>query len=294
MSTALDLLGASTRASRHGSLNECTTLRIVGADTPAATEAAQSGNAAEAKDAAYSALRDEAAQFTQGVPFYTAERPTSETDNAWKISSTGRERVDGVAARSVVGAVGPQVADIKPYLLTVVPPLSDLPQLYSRYLKAFQNAVAPVCSAWIRHPITSRAMIPFVSGFTSAITDAWKAAGSDAKAQFTVIQMLAGVTGYFNATYVDSNGEIRWDDLGTDTMQGINESTVEATIAAGNAVADTAKNIADGAKNAVSTAWWTSVGLLGGVLLIGGVVLYKVVGTSAGQSAIARYTGGGK
>ena len=202
-------------------------------------------------------------------------------------------------ARAIVGAIGPAVADIKPFLLTTLP-ADDAPLagIYRSYLGAWDNTVKTVTTRYIAHPVTSRSFDVFSSAMRRSITDTWQK--GDRGSQIAAIQMLAGMIGYFNARFVSSTGEIDWDSLGDETWAGIAEITadateavVDATTAAGKAVVDGAKDIVNGAKDIAGAGWSMIQVLVYGGLSVAAAILIvmawkhggAVVGAIRGRSS---------
>lgn len=186
----------------------------------------------------------------------------------------------------VLGAAGyPTATDLRPYMLTTYPTDDEqLSLMYNAYLKAYDNLTDSIHSTF--HPVSTGAVVTSMQGARQAATDAWARGGSD---RVVALQTLASLMGWFNANYVDSNGNVKWDALNQPVNAGIISGAKDAaksTVDAAKAVGKLGKKILDKADDAASTLWWTAV-IGGAVVLVGGGLLaWKAMDSGTARSLI--------
>lgn len=194
-----------------------------------------------------------------------------------------------VGCLHMLGAGGlPVFSDLKPYFLTEYPTSGDqLAALYAGYLRAFDGLVDNIHSVW--HPISTASVLLSLQAAREVIASAWATGGVDA---IVAVQMLAGIIGWFNANYVDVDGNVKWDALN----QPVNAGVIQGAQTAAQAVVDTAKkagklagDVLQKGEDALSTAWWTTALLALGGLIIVGLLGWRLLGSESGRAMVAKY-----
>ena len=162
--------------------------------------------------------------------------------------------------------------------------------MYEAYLRSYDAFTSNIRSVW--HPVSTAAVYASLSGARDIITTLWKKGGVDG---IVAVQMLAGIMGWFNANYVDSNGEVKWDALNQPVNAGIMDGAKGAAVevvntakAAGSAIDDLAKKL----EAAMKTAWWTTIGLVVAGLSVAGLLAWKLLGSDAGRTVVQHYLPG--
>jgi hypothetical protein len=148
---------------------------------------------------------------------------------------------------------GPLVpfADLRPYILTTVPTDPEgLAGLYRYYLTAFDQLAASARSPL--HPIASLSAFYAFQAARKAITESW--ASPDRGRRVAAVQLLAALTGYWNARFVDANGAIKWDLVGAEVTAQSWARSVDAAAEAGHIVQEAGKALAEKIDQAASEA----------------------------------------
>jgi hypothetical protein len=199
------------------------------------------------------------------------------------------EGLDFLGADPIVGAGGmPSFAQLRPYFLTEYPTSGEqLAALYDAYLRAYDGLINSIVSAW--HPVNSGAVFMAMQGARKAVADLWAQGGVSS---IEAVQVLAGLMGWFNANYVNSDGSVNWSGLN----QPVNAAVIENAQAAAQTVVQAAKdagqNIGDTLNKAASIAFWVPVLLIGGAVFVAGLLGWKLLGSDAGKAVAARYLPG--
>lgn len=189
----------------------------------------------------------------------------------------------------VVGAGAmPAFSQLQPYFLTEYPTSGEqLTALYEGYLRAYDALINDIFSAW--HPVSTGTVTTALRAARSKIVDLWAKGGVSA---IMAVQMLAALMGWFNATYRRPTGEVDWPALNQPVNAGVIAAANDAAKATVDAAKAAGKAVGDGLKDVAKTAWWTTTGLVLAGMAVVVLLGWKLIGSGAGQAAVARYLPG--